>query len=276
MRLRRVIKLLLGRKYIIHLKRLGLIFLVLEIIFLVSLILDLNNFNPIASTDILNHRKPAQIKLSVSILMYHHIRDYNDPQDKIGTNLSVAPAKLDSQLKILKDRGYQTISLSDFVSHRYNRAFWRDKSKLVILTFDDGYLDNYQNGFPILKKYGFVGVFFIITEYNDTNPGHMTLEQIKEMKEAGMEFGSHTLSHPDLRNLSPEELKRQLEASKQDMKVFCYPAGKYNDDVKKAVQATGYIAAVTTHNGIANQDSDLLELPRIRITNEMNFEKLFP
>lgn len=259
-----------------YLKRWGVIFLVLEIVFLVSLILDLKAFYPVASANLLNHKKPARIKLSIPILMYHHIRSYNNPQDAIGTALSVSPSKLDNQLKTLKDRGYQTISLSDFISHRYNRAFWRDKPKPIILTFDDGYLDNYENAFSILKKYDFTGTFFLITNYNGVNPGYMTKEQIGEMKEAGMEFGSHTLSHPDLRYLSPEELKRQLEVSKQDMKVFCYPAGKYNDEVKKAVRAAGYIAAVTIHNGIANQDSDLLELPRIRITNETDFEKLLP
>lgn len=258
--------------------------MVLEMVFLVLLILNLNNFNPVASADILNHRKSVQtnsaqgdgIEISVPILMYHHIRDYDNLQDKIGTALSVSPAELDSQLKILKDKGYQTISLSDFARHRRNRAFWKDKSKPIILTFDDGYLDNYENGFPILKKYGFIGTFFIIAEYNGANPGYMTKEQIKEMKEAGMEFGSHTLNHPDLRYLSPEELKRQVETSQQEMKVFCYPAGKYNDEVKKAIQSAGYVAAVTTHNGIADQNSDLLELPRIRITNETNLEKLFP
>lgn len=229
-----------------------------------------SNINPNANT-------PAH-DYEVTILMYHYIRDYNRPDDPIGTNLSVSPSTFDQQMQWLKDHDYQTFSLSDF--DKISRL--DPGTKAVILTFDDGYKDAYEHAYPILKKYGFIGVFYIIAG-SVGDGAYLTWDQIKELHQNGMIIGSHTISHPDLRNISDTELTSQLSGSRNLIKDhtgitttdFCYPAGKYNEQVIQKLQELGYQTATTVDPGLASQDSSLYELPRYRITNDVNFDYFF-
>jgi len=104
----------------------------------------------VASTDKVNLQN-----LSMPILMYHHIRDFNDPADKIGTNLSVSPEKFAKQLDLIKSEGYATITFNDLDTGNI-------PTKPIILTFDDGYENFYQNAYPELKKREMVGTVFVI------------------------------------------------------------------------------------------------------------------
>jgi len=111
----------------------------------------------------------------VTILMYHYIRDYTDSSDPIGVNLSVSPNTFDQQMKWLKDHNYQSFGINEL-----DKIAQADPNvKPVIITFDDGYQDAYQNAFPILKKYGFKGVFYIIAG-SVGDSAYMTWDQIKE------------------------------------------------------------------------------------------------
>mgnify|MGYP002347770570 CR=1 FL=1 len=214
----------------------------------------------------------------VTILMYHYIRDYNYADDPIGSNLSVSPANFEKQMQWLKEHDYQTFALSDF--DKISRL--DPKTKAVILTFDDGYKDAYEQAYPILKKYGFIGVFYIIAG-SVGDGAYMSWDQIKELHQNGMIIGSHTISHPDLRNISDTELVSQLAGSRSLIKDntgivttdFCYPAGKYNETVIQKLQELGYQTATTVASGLATQDSSLYELPRYRITNDVNFDNFF-
>lgn len=214
----------------------------------------------------------------VTILMYHYIRDYNRADDPIGTNLSVSPANFEKQMQWLKEHDYQTFALSDF--DKISRL--DPKTKAVILTFDDGYKDAYEQAYPILKKYGFIGIFYIIAG-SVGDGAYMSWDQIKELHQNGMIIGSHTISHPDLRNISDTELVSQLAGSRNLIKDntgivttdFCYPAGKYNETVILKLQELGYQTATTVAPGLATQDSSLYELPRYRITNDVNFDYFF-
>lgn len=213
------------------------------------------------------------VEFKIPILMYHYIRDYNNPDDQIGTNLSVSPEKFNQQLKWLKDNGYQTIDLDYLLTRSDTTPF-----KPVILTFDDGYQDAYTNAFPILQKYDFTAVFYIITDYINNNNQYMTWEEILELKNAGMNIGSHTATHPDLSKLSDNRIGNELIESKKiiekklniQISDFCYPSGKYNERVINKLKEIGYKTATTTHNGVVDQNSNLYELPRIRMTNNTN------
>lgn len=215
------------------------------------------------------------IPLEIPILMYHYVRDYVSPSDPIGENLSVTPKKFEEQIAWLKGNGYRSVSLDSFETPQ------PVSFKPIVLTFDDGYQDAFDVVFPVLKKYELSGVFYLIVNKIGT-PGYLTWDEIVRMQADGMSFGSHTLSHPDLRNLSIINLEKEVVESKKileqklgkEITDFCYPSGKYNSDVLKEVQAAGYKTAVTTVSGVSILKSDPYLIKRLRITQGTDIQRL--
>lgn len=233
--------------------------------------------NPtIASNDSTTATKTTQKanleNLSMPILMYHHIRDFINPNDKIGTNLSVAPSKLAEQLDYIKSKGYETITFEDLTVNKI-------PAKPVILTFDDGYKNFYQNAFPELKKRNMKAVVFIIT--GDIGGGeYMTSSELKEISQYGIEIGDHTISHPDLTKISVDKAQKEIANSKSALETltgkkvisFCYPSGKFNPEVENVVKNAGYIYATTTVGGITSFNN-LFELNRYRVNKDTDATK---
>lgn len=194
----------------------------------------------------------------VPILMYHYIRDYTDQNDPLGIGLSVSPAAFKKQLQTLKNAGYETISLSDFAAGKY-------KPKSLIITFDDGYDDQYDNALPVLKELGMKATFFIVHNFVGT-PNYMSKTQIDNLMIAGMEIGGHSMSHKNLANMEYEQQVKDIAGSMVGYtNVFCYPSGKYSPTTLDIVSGLGVKAAVTTRYGIATDVDSLYELPRIRM-----------
>lgn len=208
---------------------------------------------------------PKVTSYEVPILMYHYIRDASG-ESQLGKNLSVWPENFDKQIKGLADNDYVSIKMTDLADpdKKIISQIYFEKKKPIVLTFDDGYADAYTNAFPVLKKYQMIGTFYIIRDYVG-RPEYMNQDQINELADAGMEIGSHTLSHPSLEKLSEADQKTQIVDSKESAASFCYPAGKYNDQTVSLVKDAGYTTAVTTNIGIATEKSDLLKLPRVRV-----------
>ncbi|MBQ6947085.1 MAG: polysaccharide deacetylase family protein [Clostridia bacterium] len=157
------------------------------------------------------------------ILMYHAVGD--DPWGI--ASLFVRPSELEKQLQYLQKEGYTTITFEDV--DRLDEI-----EKPIMLTFDDGYEDNYSQLFPLLKKYNAKATVFVITGSIGTTH-YLTNEQIKEMSDSGLvSIQSHTVSHPFLSDLGEEELEKELLGSKQALAkitgkepfVICYPTGK--------------------------------------------------
>ena len=142
--------------------------------------------------------------------------------------------------------------------------------KPVVITFDDGYENNYTHAYPILKKYGFKATIFIITDLLE-RPLYLKKSQIKVSSDV-FSFQSHTMSHKKLTELSDEKLKNQLEESKkriedithQDVFALAFPYGKYNDNVLKEVKKY-YSMSFTVNYGYLVETSDNYEIPRIGI-----------
>jgi peptidoglycan/xylan/chitin deacetylase (PgdA/CDA1 family) len=204
--------------------------------------------------------------------MYHYISVPPPDADRYRLDLSVTPENMDAQMGWLAENGYATITLQELLYHL--TLGWPLPERPVVLTFDDGYRDAFENAFPILQKYGFVGTFFIITDrVTFGEPAYATWDQIVEMHNAGMDIQSHTRTHPDLRGLSEEQLLWQILGSREalearmdkQVRFFCYPAGRYDANSIRALQQYGYWAAVTTEYGATHSSQDLFTLKRIRI-----------
>ncbi|MEG6523034.1 polysaccharide deacetylase family protein [Desulfotomaculum sp. 1211_IL3151] len=213
--------------------------------------------------------------------MYHKV----NPNPRTGgLGLRVPPGKFEWQMKYLKKNGYETVSLTDVLDH-----FQRGKklpNKPIVITFDDGYKDNHDFAYPIMKKYGYTGTIFVVSKaIGNTNffdvekklqPENkiMNWHEIKELDQAGFIIGAHTVDHPHLAKVAPEAAKYQIEESKRALEyglkkpveVFAYPYGSYNDQVAQLTQQAGYRAAVTTKLGLAKQESDPFKIHRIRVT----------
>ena len=145
---------------------------------------------------------------SVPVLNYHQINDWAD------NALTVHTDQFDAQMKYLADNGYTAITPAEMLDAWENHTELPEKP--VIITFDDGYVDNYRNAFPILQKYNLKGTIFLISDYVSTYPNYLTWAQTEEMQESGLiDFESHTLSHMQLDSTSPEETWNQLDGSKR-------------------------------------------------------------
>ncbi len=221
------------------------------------------------------HPNSAQLVSHMPILMYHYLSVPPHDADIYRKDLSVTPANFEAQLQYLKEAGYTTVSLSDLIYYLAGVKPLPDKA--VIITFDDGYADNYENAFPLLKKYGFCATFSLITDRIDfADPNYMTWDNIIEMHTAGMEIGAHSKRHYDLRGKDDDFLVYEILGSKEaiearinePVKVFVYPSGEYDEDTLKIVQSANYWAALTTQYGKIQSYDDRFELTRIRIRGE--------
>lgn len=243
-----------------------------------------NKTQPSESDNINDLPTPTQTQnYNIPILMYHYIRDFNDPNDQVGTNLSVSPQKFEEQLKWLKDNGYQTVDFKYLANRSFDPTGAQDQNHMyVILTFDDGYEDTYTNALPILKKYEFTATFYIIINYVGKD-GYMSWQQINELKNSGMNIGSHTLSHPDLAKATDSKMEKEISQSKKILEEkngatisdFCYPSGKYDNRTIEALKKYGFQTATTTKSGIFDSEkNNPLEIPRYRITTQTELNKI--
>jgi len=229
---------------------------------------DANNNSDSANSSIIRDSK-----YMIPILMYHHIRDYSDPSDKIGTNLSVSPNDFAKELDLIKEKGYTTITFENIKSGNV-------PEKSIILTFDDGYENFYQNAYPELQKRGMKAVSYIIVN-NIGKDTYMTRDQIIEIENGGVEIGSHTLSHPNLVSSPDTKVTSEVKDSKKYLEdiigkniiSFCYPSGKFSRTTEALINSSGYEFAVTTKRGIATFN-DLFALNRFRVNNGTSINSL--
>ncbi len=209
--------------------------------------------------------------LHVPILMYHHIvkRSVHEPY-------SVSPDVFDQQMNWLKQNDYQVVTYADFYQSMLKNKVLPKKS--VVITFDDGDVDQYSAAWPILKKYHYSALFYITTNFI----GHrqwMDWKMLKELSTAGnMEIGAHTMSHPNLSKLSSEKQWRELKISKDILEknlktkinFFAYPGGAHNTSTVALLQKAGYLSAVTTrHNVFHLPNENLYLVSRIHIDDDL-------
>ncbi|MBR5430632.1 MAG: polysaccharide deacetylase family protein [Firmicutes bacterium] len=164
---------------------------------------------------------------AVPVLMYHAVSD-----DTWGLEgLFLSPAEMADQLRFLTENGYDPIFFSDL-------THLEDYDRPVLLTFDDGYQDNYSELLPLLRQYQVKATVFVITGNVDYNPNFLTGAQVRELADSGLvEIQSHTVNHRELASLTEEQQRAELWGSQLALArltgrlpyVISYPAGKYND-----------------------------------------------
>lgn len=215
------------------------------------------------------------------ILMYHMISDADHPLIK---RYALSPAKFRRQMEFLKRRRYTAISLNDI--HRYFPGYTTNgfPEKSVAITFDDGYMDNYENALPVLKEFNYPATIFIVSGLvGKTNKWMMSenyperplmgWREIEEVKKNGITIGSHTMNHPRLSHLKFHDAKKEVEDSKRYLEDrlgvaidhFAYPYGDMNESIIDMVREAGYKTACSTRSGFNSENVNLFQLRRIEI-----------
>jgi len=222
----------------------------------------------------------------IPVLMYHSVSELDEsamrPYYRIGTSAGV----FEEQMRFLRANGYRSIGLQEAVGVIEGAV--QGPEKPVVLTFDDGYGDFYTQAFPILSRAGFSATVFLPTAYiGDTartlkNVAHLTWDQVRELNRAGIEFGSHTVTHPQLRTLGAEEITGEVRRSKETIeqelgcrvKSFSYPYAFPETDwtfvpmLRRILQESGYENGVSTIIGRLDRTCDRMFIKRLPVNSQ--------
>lgn len=217
-------------------------------------------------------------EVRIPILMYHSICN-DDPNN----SLMIPTEMFAEQMEWLRENDFTAMSM-DEVIEAMNTG--KVPKRPVLITFDDGYADNYINAFSELKNNNLKGTFFIISDTITEEGGYyMSTSMLKEMKEAGMEIENHTANHLELNNLSREDAIDSIKRGQEFLRsvigsngnYLCYQVGRYSDETIEIQKELGIKAALTTQGGISSIADGKYELKRIRISpmNIENFAEIF-
>ncbi|MFZ3062226.1 MAG: polysaccharide deacetylase family protein [Actinomycetota bacterium] len=229
--------------------------------------------------------KEARLKgAGVPVIRYHRVA----PRRALG--LREPLWFFDLQMRYLKWRGYQTVSLNDVVE--YVEKGKRLPRRSMVITFDDGYEDNYFYAEPVLRKYGFKATIFVVvngvggTNFWDEGSRAPRLrmlswQEIKRLQKRGVDIESHTLNHRHtiMTLMTEEELRREILGSRvileeklgRPVRFLSYPYGEMNPRLERIVKESGYRGAVSVQDGGNGKNVDVYDLKRIRIQGRDGF-----
>jgi peptidoglycan/xylan/chitin deacetylase (PgdA/CDA1 family) len=215
----------------------------------------------------------------VPILMYHMVCENSRPED---LRFTCSPAMFKRQMAHLRRAGYRAIPLSQLSETLRGGMELPEKS--VVITFDDGFRDNYLNAFPVLLKYSLPATLFVVSGFVSRTNQWMTRDgfpernlatwdELREMAANGIEIGSHTVNHIALDTADPETSSREVRISRENIierigkpvRFFAYPYGRMNEAVRTAVSMAGYEAACSTRSGFNSTGADPFILRRLEV-----------
>jgi peptidoglycan/xylan/chitin deacetylase (PgdA/CDA1 family) len=219
--------------------------------------------------------------LRLPILMYHSLSD--NPENGVAAyyKTNTDPLIFRQQMRYLAAEGYKTMGLMQVIARLQNDRPFAEKT--VVITFDDGFKDFYIHGFPVLKEHGFDATVFLPTGFIDNQRRSfkkiecLTWSEVREMRKAGMGFGSHTVNHPQLKDLPRKEIERELVESRAQIEqqlgeatsVFSYPYAfpqenkSFARDFRELLIQSGYAGCVSTELGRVRPGDDPYRLKRL-------------
>lgn len=218
-------------------------------------------FNQTKTSNLINDNR------GVPVLYYHSVRESADNE------VTIKPEKLRDQLKYIKDEGYETLTIKQLNDYILNNSPIPEKS--ILITFDDGYMDNYYSAFPILKEFNMTATIFCIASELDGSY-YLSKDAIKEMSDYGIDIESHTVTHPHLNKLEYNKQLEELAESKKilenitgkEISSIAYPFGDFNDNSIKAAKEAGYVLGFTTKLGLSDRNDNPFALDRIYISSK--------
>lgn len=218
------------------------------------------------------------------VLMYHKIPDA-PPATK--HRIYVTKDNFAKHLAFFKSRNFTPITFADYLQFaRGERPLAEFPARPLVLTFDDGYLDNYTNLLPLMQRYGYRGVLYLLGDFavdhnqwdlaaDPTEPRAALMDETQKRAfvAAGWEIGAHTLSHPRLTTLPLPGAAAEIQRSKTSLETvlqtevvsFAYPYGDLSDAVKEAVRAAGFAFGVATDTGGLHLEDDRMQVFRVNM-----------
>ncbi len=228
--------------------------------------------------------KPRRTQaFAVPVLMYHRVCDLSprEARSPLVRDLTVKPTDFEEQMRYLVTNGFIPLLAREVEEAlRLGQAL---PEKAVAITLDDGYRDNFEHAFPILRKYGIPATIFLVSSTVDTER-HLTWEHVRTMQKEAVGYGSHSVTHADLPSLPPAVLDHELRESKrvieerlaEPISSIAYPAGRYNRFVVERAEAAGYLAGWKKGGGPVRPGDPAFLLPRVRVhgrTTMKDFER---
>lgn len=206
-----------------------------------------------------------------TVLMYHSLNA------TINDKLRVPPADFETEMKWLYDNNYETLSLDELYDYVTSKKPFPPKT--AVITFDDGYVDAYDSGFPVIEKYKLHATVFMISSYIGKKEGYLNADQLKQMSDSGyFDIEDHTVTHSYLDTLSYDQQYKELSDSKQAIEAITgkkveyvsYPTGRYNKDTLTIAKTLGYKMGFKMVGGSGTLDDSLLEFPRAFADRNLN------
>ncbi len=213
----------------------------------------------------------------IQILMYHQVGDFAPMKEHRATYCDYR--RFGRQMAYLKMAGYKVMRMSDALQAL--RGTQPIPEKAVVLTFDDAYENFYEYAFPVLQRHGFPATIYAISSMLGKPAGWLAADgldtpplmdalRLREIRDAGMEIGSHSVSHVRLAQQSTERILDEVKRSKLELEDalghrvdhFCYPYGSHDMRAVEAVAEAGYQSATTCERALATSADDPLTLPR--------------
>ena len=218
----------------------------------------------------------------VPILMYHSISHNLFGMSHPYYHINTLPSVFSEQMRCLRHAGYRTISLAEAWA---GLNAGHDLSKVVVLTFGNGYRDFYTDAMDVLTQCGFTATLFLVTSRIRQTPlrvagaDYLTWREVRQLQQAGIQFGSHTVTHPDLRSMKPDQIEYELGRSKEiieqnlgaSVDSFSYPFAFPEEDrnfvrfLEDILQNVGFDYGVSTILGRASRDSKRFFLPQLPV-----------
>lgn len=216
---------------------------------------------------------------AVPVLMYHRIDTLTpkEARSPLMRDLTVSPEDFEDQVRYLAEKGFTFLLASDVdEAVRLGKPL---PEKAVCITMDDGYSDNFDVAYPVLKRYGAKATVFVVTS-SMGKPARLTWGNIGEMHAGGLSFASHTVTHADLTSLSDDRMDYELRVSRAELerrlaepvRSIAYPSGAYDDRVIERAEVAGYWAGWKKGGGPVMPGATPMMLPRVRVNGNTSID----